>query len=277
MRRTTWPVGLDTAQDAPVGVVVVNYNTLELTAQVIYSLYRHVRQPPFHLVIVDNASTDGSVALLEALSDAGICEVLLNNEQRYHGPGLNQGFDHLAQRQIAVPAEERLCAVWVLDSDCIVMRDDALSAALDVMRETNAGIVGQWVHDQWHHGDMMGLHALLIDPVRVWQDGITPFQEDGSPSEALQQSAIRAGVIAAEFPFTQGGYVVHVGRGTLRSVVRNNERANHYFAWGADHHAPHFMLEADAPARYERFLDAFRADVGDITAASLIRACANYR
>lgn len=276
MTRTTWPVGLDLTHDAPVGVVIVNYNTRELVAQVIYSLYRHVRRPRFHLVVIDNASTDGSPALLKALSDAGMCDAILNSEQRYHGPGLNQGFDYLAQRQVAVTERERLRYVWVLDSDCAVMRDNTLSAAVDVMRSTGAGIVGQWVYDDWHHGDMMGLHSLLVDPVLVWQSKITLFQEHGSPSEALQQAAAHAGVFAAEFPFTRSGYVVHIGRGTLRSVARNDERSNRYFAWATDHNEPHFMLEADAPALYRRFLGEFRADVGDVTAGSLINACAKY-
>ncbi len=277
VRRTTWPVGLAVPHDAAVGVVIVNYNTRDLVAQVIYSLSRHIHRPRFHLVVVDNASTDGSPALLDALAAAGICDVLRNRTQRYHGPGLTQGIDHLARRQATVAPAARLRALWVLDSDCVVVRDDALAAAVDLMQTTGAGIVGQWVYDDWHQGDMMGLHSLLIDPTLVWQDGIVPFQEHGNPSEALQQSAARAGIVAAEFPFTRDGYVVHIGRGTLRGVTRNNEQANRYFAWAADHHAPHYMLEPDAPAQYARFLTEFRADVGDLTAASLIAACAKYR
>jgi hypothetical protein len=63
MRRTIWSTGLAITDDAPVGIVVVNYNTRDLIAQLIYSLYRQVRQPRFQLVVVDNASTDGSPAL----------------------------------------------------------------------------------------------------------------------------------------------------------------------------------------------------------------------
>jgi len=277
MSRVPWPVNLDLAQDARVGVVIVNYNTRELLAQVIYSLYRYVHSPRFHLVVVDNASTDDSPALLTALSDAGMCDAIFNRAQQYHGPGLNQGFDHLARRQGIVAARDRLRAVWVLDSDCVVMREDALSAAVDVMHGTGAGIVGQWVEDQWHHGDMMGLHSLLLDPGRVWQRTITPFQEHGNPSEALQRSATRAGIVSAEFPFTRGGYVVHIGRGTLRSIAQHDEQANRYFIWATDHNEPHFVLEAEAPARYRRFLEEFRADVGAVYAESLIEACARYR
>lgn len=277
MGRTIWPRGLDLADDAPVGIVVVNHNTRELTAQLIYSLYRRVRSPRFQLVVVDNASTDGSRALLEELSDAGLCEALLNNGQKYHGPGLNQGIDHLARRQATVAERERLRYVWVLDSDCVVMRDDALSAAVEVMRNAGAGLVGQWFFDEWQHRDMLALHSLLIDSSLVWQAGLMPFQEDGSPSEALQRSAAQAGVVAAEFPFTRNGSIIHRGRGTLRAVVQNDDRSNRYFGWATGHNDPHFTLEAAAPSLYGTFLDEFRADVGEVTAASLIRACAKYR
>jgi len=277
MGRSIWPRELRLADDAPVGVVVVNYNTQELIAQLMYSLYRHVHSPRFHLVVVDNGSTDGSQALLAELSDAGLCETLLNSEQRYHGPGLNQGINHLARRQATVAERERLRYVWVLDSDCVVMRDDALSAAMDVMHNAGAGLVGQWFLDAWYHRDMMGLHSLLIDPSQVWQAGITPFREHGSPSEALQRAAARAGVLAAEFPFTRNGSIVHLGRGTLRAVVQNEHRSNRYFAWATGHNEPHFTLEAEAPSVYGKFLDEFRSEVGDVTAVSLTRACSKHR
>ena len=86
-----------------------------------------------------------------------------------------------------------------------------------------------------------------------------------------------AGIVIAEFPFIRSGSIVHLGRGTLRAVVQNKDRSNRYFAWATDHHDPHFTLEAAAPELYEKFLDEFRSDVGDVSAASLIRACAKYR
>lgn len=277
MRRTPWPIGLEIANDAPVGIVVVSYNTLRLTAQLIYSLYRRVRQPRFHLLVVDNASTDGSARLLRELSDAGICDVLLNHEQRYHGPGLNQGLDHLAARQATVAAEDRVRCVWLLDSDCVVIRQDTLSAAVDLMTGKRAGLVGQSVYDEWHGGDMMGLYSLLIDPEVVWRDPVESFQEHASPSQALQRSAADASVTTAEFAFTRDGYVVHLGRGTLRSVVQHDDRANRYYPWAAHHCNPHFMLEPAAPALYARFLGEFIAEVGELTPQSLITACGRYR
>lgn len=277
MRRVTWPGDLRVGDDAPVGIVVVNYNTRDLVAQLIYSLYRQVHRPRFHLVVVDNNSTDGSPELLRPLAAAGLLDARFNRDQRYHGPALNQGMDYLARRQRTASEHERLQYVWILDSDCVVMRDDTLSRAVDVLRRAAAGLVGQWVYDEWHRRNLLALHSLLVDPSQVWQAGITPFQEDGNPSAALQRSAAEAGVVAAEFPFTRDGFVIHLGRGTLRALVKNADAANRYFAWATGHNAPHFGGDEVAPTRYQTFLDEFRSDVGDLTAAALIRACARYR
>jgi glycosyltransferase involved in cell wall biosynthesis len=161
------PVDVDALNGAPVGVVMVSFNSLSVTTQAIYASFRYVRRPEFRLVVVDNASTDGSAEMLEALAPAGLCEVLLNAEQRYHGPGLNQGVNHLVAHRVARP-DRAVRYVLALDSDCIVLRPDTLSSAVNLMAATGAGLVGQSVFDDWHHGGMMGLHCLLLDLAQVW-------------------------------------------------------------------------------------------------------------
>ena len=82
-----------------------------------------------------------------------------------------------------------------------------------------------WSVDRWHRpGDLLGLHCLLLDPAQVWREPVVPFEEDGSPSRRLQESARQIGVTAAELPFTRDGYVVHLGRTTLRAVLHDDAR-----------------------------------------------------
>jgi hypothetical protein len=50
--RVEWPIDALAGAQAPVGVVTVSFNTRELTAQMIYSLFRHIQAPRFHLVVV---------------------------------------------------------------------------------------------------------------------------------------------------------------------------------------------------------------------------------
>jgi hypothetical protein len=250
---------------------MVSYNTVAVTAQAIYALLRTVRTPAVRLVVVDNASTDGSAELLAALAEAGLCELIANSEQRYHGPALTQAMDHLAATQTV---DRRVGPVWVLDSDCIVLRSDTLSTGVDLMLATGAGMVGQWSVDRWHRpGELLGLHCLLLDPAQVWRDPVVPFDEDGSPSRRLQESARQAGVIVVELPFTRDGYVVHLGRTTLRALLRDDARGNRYFDWARTHAEPHFMGEPAAPAQYAAFLAEFTDEIGKLTADRLIAAC----
>jgi len=270
--RSTWPHRDATAPDGRPGIVVVNYNTRRLVAQLIYSLYRILRPPAFSLVVVDNGSTDGSAELLSAVAAAGLCDLVRNPDNRYHGPGLNQGVSHLAeatQRDRAVP----ISSVWLLDSDCVVLRPEALSAPCAVMRDTGAALVGQRGYDTSEEDELLGLHSLLIDPAQVWQPTVPPFQDHGSPSEALQRSCAQAGLLAVDFPYTRGGYILHLGRGSLQEIVAAQDRTNRHYEWALTHNEPHFALEAEAPAAYAAFQAAFARDVPTLDAANLIQAC----
>jgi glycosyltransferase involved in cell wall biosynthesis len=261
-----------TAPNGWPGIVVVNYNTRRLIAQLIYSLYRTLQPPVFSLVVVDNGSTDGSAALLSAVAAAGLCNLIANPDNRYHGPGLNQGVSYLAeatQREEAVP----ISYVWLLDSDCVILRPDALSAPCALLRDTGAALAGQRGYDAADEDELLGLHSLLIDPAQVWQPTIPPFQDHGLPSEALQRSCAQAGLLAVDFPYTRDGYLIHIGRGSLRAVAETGNRANHHYEWATTHNQPHFALEADAPAAYAAFQAAFARDVPTLDAATLIQAC----
>jgi hypothetical protein len=119
----------------------------------------------------------------------------------------------------------------------------------------------------------LGLHCLLLDPAQVWRDPVVPFDEDGSPSQRLQDSARTAGIAVAELPFTRDGYVVHLGRTTLRALLRDDARGNRHFDWARTHSESHFMEEPAAPARYAAFLAEFNDEVDQLTADRLIAAC----
>src|SRR5205814_5630343 len=106
-----WPLdsGARRRDRARVGIVVANFNTGRLIAQLVFSLYRLLGRTEFaQLVVVDNASTDGSRELLNALHHAGLIHLIRNRSQRYHGPALTQGISLLARRQPRVDSRDRL-------------------------------------------------------------------------------------------------------------------------------------------------------------------------
>lgn len=114
-----WPAA---RSEPPAGVVIasVNYNTKPLIAQLLWSVYRFLGNTVRSILIVDNGSTDGSVKLLQEVAAAGLCELILNAENRHHGPALSQAISHLAQTQQTRQSGRPW--IWLLDSDCVIAR-----------------------------------------------------------------------------------------------------------------------------------------------------------
>ncbi|RZL10790.1 MAG: glycosyltransferase family 2 protein [Rubrivivax sp.] len=72
------------------GVVIVNYNTLALTVNCVASLLTHGIAPAHDIVVVDNASPDGSGAQLQAALPPGV-QILLSDRNGGFGAGVNLG------------------------------------------------------------------------------------------------------------------------------------------------------------------------------------------
>ena len=135
----------DGASRENVTALTVSYNTRELTAFLLWSLRTIVSWPELEIVVVDNGSRDRSAQLLAEAGRDGVCTLLANHGNRHHGPGLNQGISYLASRPGPRPEW-----IWIVDSDVVAARPDALSAAAATAREHSAALVGEPQHDQWH-------------------------------------------------------------------------------------------------------------------------------
>ena len=105
----------------PVTVVIINFQTPDLTSQAVRSLRRFYPEVP--LLLVDNGSGDGSPRVLEELRqmEPAKTELLLNVTNLHHGPAMDQ-----ALRLLETPY------VLFLDSDCVVERGGFLKAMLDL-------------------------------------------------------------------------------------------------------------------------------------------------
>jgi glycosyltransferase involved in cell wall biosynthesis len=251
-----------------VAAPTLSYNTRELTAFLLWSLRTIVSWPELEIVVVDNGSRDGSAQLLAEAEAGGVCTLLANHGNRHHGPGLNQGISYLATRPGPRPQW-----IWILDSDVVAARPDALSAAVTVAREHSAALVGESQHDQWHPDGRFGMYSLLMDPAMAWQEQTGPFASGGDPSLGLLVSAVRLGIPMAPFPFTAEGHVIHRGRGSLAAVHASGDRTHPDYEWAADHHAPHFAGVPGADRRYQVLLHEFRQQTAPLTGTSLTAAC----
>ncbi len=74
-------------EDPKLSVVMVTHGAWRLAEQAIGALVEHT-QVPFELIVVDNASTDGTAARLSQLDGA---RVVFNDDNRGFGPATNQG------------------------------------------------------------------------------------------------------------------------------------------------------------------------------------------
>ena len=262
-----WPDGPRASRES-VTAVVVSYNTRELTAFLLWSLRTVVSWPELEIVVIDNGSQDGSAQLLAEAGRDGVCTVLANHSNRHHGPGLNQGISYLASRPAPRPAW-----IWILDSDVVAARPDALSAAVTVAWEQSAAVVGEPQHDRWHPDGRFGQYSLLMDPAVAWQPQTGPFTSGGDPSSGLLAAAARLGVPMAPFPFTAAGHVIHRGRGSLAAVYTAGDRSHPFYEWAASHHEPHFAGVPGADRRYHALQQEFRQQTGPLTGATLAAAC----
>jgi N-acetylglucosaminyl-diphospho-decaprenol L-rhamnosyltransferase len=73
-------------------IVIVNWNGGELLRRCLESIQRHPPAVPFEVVLVDNASSDGSVAHAESLGASFPIAILRNEENLGFGRANNQAF-----------------------------------------------------------------------------------------------------------------------------------------------------------------------------------------
>lgn len=255
-----------TGSDRQVSVVTVSFNTVELTALLLWSLHR-VLEDDVDVLVVDNGSTDGSAQLLAEAAEGGLCHLIRNDVNIHHGPALNQAMDTVLGQE-APPRH-----VWILDSDVVICRGDALRDVLAVATRQDAAIVGERHWDQWRQMHRFELYSLLLDPAQVWRTGVAGFRDNGDPSFDLLEASHRVGQVSADFPFAAEGYVVHRGRASLAGVVASDDRSHPLYEWALEHHEPHFGGIPGAQERYESLHTRFRSEVGDLSGASLIAAC----
>jgi len=77
-------------------IVIVNWNTRELLKNCLESVVRTVHDLTYEIIVVDNASTDGSVAMLGELFPQ--VRIIPNNENRGFGAANNQAFQTMEGR-----------------------------------------------------------------------------------------------------------------------------------------------------------------------------------
>ena len=109
-----------------ISIIIVNYNTKQMTAECIDSIFEKTKNVKFEVILVDNASTDGSKEFFE--KDFRITYVYLKENLGF-GKANNIGYKHASGKYI-----------FLLNSDTLLI-NDAVNEMYCFMEETN-NIVG---------------------------------------------------------------------------------------------------------------------------------------
>lgn len=113
-----------------VSIIIVNYNTLELTKNTINSVIEKTRDLNYEVILVDNASTDGSVEFFEREYTDKII-FIKNNENLGFGKANNKGIEISKGKYI-----------FLLNSDTLLI-NNAIKILFDYMEDDyNCGVCG---------------------------------------------------------------------------------------------------------------------------------------
>lgn len=195
--------------DVPnVGVALINWNSGDLTAQCLTSLIAGT-MPPSHIVVVDNASTDGS---LDRLRREFLGVEFIENAK-------NEGFTGATNTAVARLLDSSAEFVWILNNDTVVDRR-CLELLLQCLRadESISAISGG---------------ILLFDsPDRIWYMGSwmqkwtmrVPHHRQGEFSAHAETGPIVVDFIS--------GCCMLIRRSALESVGLLDDR---FFAYAEDY------------------------------------------
>ncbi|NMM51977.1 glycosyltransferase family 2 protein [Paenibacillus aquistagni] len=109
-------------------IIIANYNKLDLLKQCLDSIRMHTPNP-HEIIVVDNASTDGSAQFLESCS----------GKLRYHIHEVNRGFSGAVNTGLMMAKGRTIC---ILNNDIIVTKNWLTNLLNALNSDSNIGIVG---------------------------------------------------------------------------------------------------------------------------------------
>src|SRR4030043_1563360 len=107
-------------------IIIVNWNVRDLLEKCLASIYRETRNIRFEVIVVDNASNDGSALMIKTKFPK--VRLIENKENKWFAGGNNQGFA-AAQGEL----------VLLLNPDTEIL-DGAINKMVGIMKEGREGI-----------------------------------------------------------------------------------------------------------------------------------------
>ncbi len=123
-----------------VSIIIINYKTKELTKDCILSVFEKTTGLNYEIIVVDNASNDGSFEFLsEEFKDKQNVKIIKSEENLGFGRGNNLGFDNACGKYL-----------FCLNSDTILL-NNAVKIMFDFMEKPEnkkVGVVGGQIYDE---------------------------------------------------------------------------------------------------------------------------------
>jgi len=138
-------------------VIIVSYNTRDLLAQTLRSLYASLEgwAEAYRVMVVDNDSADGSAAMVA--TEFPQAELLLSGTNLGFAGGNNLAMRHLGFEQGKLGDAE---IVWLLNSDTEVVGDAPQKMVAYLRSHPKVGVVGP----RLHYGDGSFQHGAFALP-----------------------------------------------------------------------------------------------------------------
>lgn len=136
-----------TVHDAKVSVIVVTYNNLNFTQACLASVDEHSQYENLEIIVVDNASSDGSKSFLQSWASGGANRKLILNDD-------NRGFAAANNQGLSIATGDFLV---LLNNDTYVTPGWVRTLTGHLKRDNNIGLVGP-VTNNIGNGAKIGIH-----------------------------------------------------------------------------------------------------------------------
>ncbi|MEQ8663225.1 MAG: glycosyltransferase family 2 protein [Gammaproteobacteria bacterium] len=174
--------------------VVVTYNRCALLAETLHAIAAQT-QPPAHIVVVDNNSTDDTAGMLAGLNLAVPFEHLRLDENTGGAGGFKTGMQHAYARGADW--------LWVMDDDCVAAPDAlaCLLAARAALADEQPGFLASRV--LWRDGTPCLMNLPVAHRLWIAPHAVTPTLTRVLSSSFVSMLVARAAVEAVGFPVAE--------------------------------------------------------------------------
>lgn len=139
-----------------ISIIIINFNTPDLVEQAVSSVYQFIRDIPFEIIVIDNASSKGSIE--KALINFPEVTLVKTKENIGFGRANNLGFEHAKGNFI-----------FLLNSDAYLIDSTSVPLMITYLNQHDkVGIVGpNFIKAD---GSQNYAYGSLLEKRKIWSD-----------------------------------------------------------------------------------------------------------